>query len=83
MEPVVTTKKFPGVEPDMSNNCQAIVTTQVVICEPMTNGQWRLVKSFQDNYNVVLENRPIDDAVQELVDGMKENKQRWQRIIKI
>ncbi|GAI81510.1 unnamed protein product, partial [marine sediment metagenome] len=46
------TKRTPEVVPNIDEPCQAIVTTQIIIAEPMSNGTWRLVTAFQDNYNI-------------------------------
>jgi len=72
------TERISDVLPDLSNACQAIVTTQVIICEPMTNGTWRLITSFQDNYNIVLEERMPDAARREVTSRLMEIKQQWQ-----
>jgi predicted RND superfamily exporter protein len=55
-----------------------MVTTQVIIAEPMSDGTWRLVTSFEDNYNIVLEHREGDAARQEVVGRIQEIKQKWQ-----
>jgi hypothetical protein len=44
----------------------------------MTNGTWRLITSFQDNYNIVLEERMPDAARREVTSRLMEIKQQWQ-----
>jgi len=72
------TKRTPGVVPNLQEPCQAIVTTQIVICEPMSDKTWRLVASFTDNYNIILDQRAHDAARQEVVGRIREIKQQWQ-----
>ena len=72
----VTERQQPVV-PNLDQPCQAIVTTQVVICEPMTDGTWRLVTAFNDNYNILLDQHDNDAARQEVVGRLQEIKQRW------
>lgn len=72
------TRKRPDVVPDTDNPCQAIVTTQIAICEPMSDGSWRLLTSFNDNYNIVLEGRDEDEAIKEVVSRLNEVKKRWE-----
>jgi len=72
------THRTQDVVSNIQEKCQAIVTTQVVICEPMTDGTWRLVTSFQDNYNIILAQREHDAARQEVVGRLQEIKQQWQ-----
>ena len=72
------TQRTPEVIPNVEEPCQAIVTTQVVIAEPMNDGTWRLVTSFQDNYNIILEGRECEAARQEVVSRIKEIKSQWQ-----
>lgn len=80
------TVRTPDVKPDLKKPCQAIVTTQVVICQPMTDGTWQLISAFNDNYNIVLEERSSDKARQEVVSRIAEIKQQWkdqERIISL
>jgi hypothetical protein len=72
----ITERKQP-VKPNLQEACQAMVTTQVVICEPMTDGTWRLVTSFQDNYNIVLDQRDPTLARREVTGRIGEVKQTW------
>lgn len=72
------TRRIPPVVPNLKEPCQAIVTTQVVICEPMSNGTWRLVTSFQDNYNIILDQRDPKLARREVTGRIMEIKQQWQ-----
>jgi hypothetical protein len=72
------TKRTPEVVPRVDEPCQAMITTQVIIAEPMSDGTWRLVTSFEDNYNIVLENREGDAARQEVVGRIQEIKRQWQ-----
>ena len=72
------TQRFPEVVPNINAPCQATITTQIIICEPMSDGTWRLVTSFEDNYNIILENRESDAARQEVVGRIQEIKRQWQ-----
>lgn len=74
-----TTNRTQPVMPELSQPCQAIVTTQIVICEPMNNGSWRLVSSFTDNYNIILDQRDGNAARQEVVGRIQEIKQEWDK----
>jgi hypothetical protein len=72
-------ERVAEVVPDLQNACEAIVTTQVIICEPMTDGTWRLITSFQDNYNIVLEERDPDKARNEVTNRLMEIKKKWHK----
>jgi hypothetical protein len=71
------TERTPPVVPNLEEPCQAMITTQIIIAEPMSNGTWRLVTSFQNNYNIILEQRENDAARQEVVSRLQEIKQQW------
>jgi hypothetical protein len=73
------TKRTPPVVPNLDEPCQAIVTTQVVLCEPMSNGTWQLLSAFNDNYNMVLEHREAEAARLEVLSGIMEIKEKWNR----
>ena len=77
------TKRTPPVVPNIEEPCQAMVTSQIIIAEPMSDGTWRLVTSFQDNYNIILENRESDASRQELVSSLQEIKRQWQEQTRI
>lgn len=72
------TQRTPDVVPNIEEPCQAMVTTQIIVAEPMSDGTWRLVTSFTDNYNIVLENRESDAARQEVVGRIREIRAKWQ-----
>ena len=71
------TTRTPEVVPNLKEPCQAIVTTQIAITEPMSDGTWRLVTAFTDNYNLILENRENMLARQEIIDRLREIKDQW------
>ena len=70
--------RTPAVVPNIDEPCQAIVNMQVVICEPMSDGTWRLVTSFKDDFNIILDHRTHDAARREVVDRLREIKQKWE-----
>lgn len=72
----VTTRTAP-VTPNLEEACQAIVTTQIVICQPMSDGTWQLVSSLTDNYNIILDNRESDAARDEVLSRITEVKDKW------
>jgi hypothetical protein len=72
------TQRTQPVVPALDVSCQAIVTTQVAICEPMSDGSWLLVTAFEDNYNIVLDHRDKDEAKREVINRLMEIKQQWQ-----
>jgi len=72
------TRRTPEVVPNINEPCQAMITTQIIIAEPMSDKTWRLVTSFQDNYNIILENREGDASRQEVVSRLQEIKRKWQ-----
>ena len=74
----VTQRKEPVV-PNLNMPCQAIITTQVVICQPMTDGTWRLLSSFRDNYNLVLDDHGVDKTRREVVTTLSEIKEKWKK----
>jgi hypothetical protein len=43
----------------------------------MSNGSWKLLSAFNDNYNLVLDTRNPDDARQEVIERLTEIKQQW------
>jgi len=72
-----------SIVPDLNKKCQAIITSQIQICEPMSNGSWRLVTAFKDNFNIILDNRDIEKAIDEVVDNLSEIKKTWKDQSKI
>ena len=72
------TQHTQDVVPKLTEPCQASVNTQIIITEPMSDGSWKLVTAFQDNYNIVLEQREGDAARQEVVGRIREIKEQWQ-----
>ncbi len=73
------TKHTQPVVPNLEEACQASVTTQVVIAEPMTDGTWRLLNSFQDNYNIILEQRETGLVHEEVAGHIREIKEKWKK----
>jgi hypothetical protein len=73
------TTKTSDVIADTKESCQAIVTTQIAICEPMTDGQWKLIAAFKDNYNIVLKEREPDKAKEEVIQAIEEIKNKWKK----
>jgi hypothetical protein len=73
---VVTTKQ-QQVGPDPNKKCQAVITTQIVLTEPLTNGKWNVIDVINDNYIIVLDNRGVEDALQELKEKLQGAKEQW------
>ncbi len=73
------TERKPPVVPNINEPCQAMVTTQIIVAEPMSDGTWRLVTSFQDNYNIILDKREDEAARQEVVGRLQEIRAEWQK----
>ena len=65
---------------DTTVKCQAIITSQIMVCKPMTDGTWVLVTSFSDNYNVVLDGKTEEELKAEIVDKIKKSKEGMETI---
>jgi len=72
------TERTQPVVPKIDEPCQAMITTQIIIAEPMSDGTWRLITSLQDNYNIILDKREGDAAQQEVISRLQEIKKEWQ-----
>ncbi len=70
----IIVRQQPVVQ-DKTVKCQAIITSQVMVCKPMTDGTWTLVTSFNDNYNVVLDGKTEEELKAEIVDKLKQSKE--------
>ncbi len=75
---VQVTERIPDVTQNLDEKCRATVNLQVVICEPMSDGTWRLVTAFRDGYNLVLPSRNPDSAKNEAIELLESIKQKCQ-----
>lgn len=64
--------------PDLDSPCQAIITTQIQIIEPLKNGRANNVATFTDNYILLLDKRKEEEAIEEVVERLSEIKKKWQ-----
>jgi flagellar biosynthesis chaperone FliJ len=64
--------------PDKNKKYQAVVTCQIQINQPMSDGNWIPYNVFTDNYNVVLNERG-DEAVSELKEQIEKMKENWRK----
>lgn len=71
-------ENIPDVTPNINEKCRATVNLQVIICEPMSDGTWRLVTAFRDGYNIVLPSRDTETAKSEAIELLESIKQKCQ-----
>lgn len=80
-EEIIQNNKIP--KPDPNIPWQAMIMTKVVITQPLDNGMWQLVCSFDDNYNLILDGKTHDEATNEVINELKKIKEKWEKEEKV